>query len=230
MRKAATFALFAAGLVTAMVALLAAPSREEKLAIALRDKRPVEAYQLLRQRKAEALSDAELLHLHRVAEELAEPEPAAEALRTYAARHPNDVDALQRLARLFRFTQQEERYRDVIGEIYAAAPTEENLEALLRMRRLDGDNQEELRLARPRRLTKLHDIARTGLLLASAGKYEEAAEMLGRLPENSFDQFRQEHLTRISLLRKLGRDREASRAYRRLTTPSDLILSPPEPR
>jgi tetratricopeptide (TPR) repeat protein len=217
----------AAGTIAAAVMLL--PGERERYAMALHDNRMDDALEILQAQPVGEMSAFDLLEWHRLAELLGRSEDSARALRAYHRLEPSDVDALDQLAGVYRSTQQPGPYRETLRALFEADPDEQRFHDLVGLYRLAGDTEAELEVAGAALgggWLDNDDVARTGLLYAAAGRLDEAADALARLPTDQFEPYRQAHLTRIAVLLKLYRIDEAVTDAVELATLSPAAVEP----
>lgn len=141
-----------------------------------------EAYES--QLAAENLTSGVIVPLAAIYEHFGNIEGAASLFERYVAKHPDNVDAWQRLARYYEDAQNFAGRRRALEEIDRRAPTAVNLRTLIELYRSSGDG-----LAFERALSRLvrtfaatlDEVTELAMIMASHGGLAEAVELLSRL-------------------------------------------------
>ena len=190
------------------------PGADERLTMALRDGRHGEAFALLKEKGMRNLTPDQTLTLYRLAVHFGDLRQAAVAIETYTTARPRDMAAQDEKIGFYRHSQDEERYLDSLEAVVERSPSTQRLHELLGARRLRGEVEAERALlakAVSLGLASQRDLARAGLLEASAGQMEKALALLARLQPAYFSTDSQPQLTQLAILAELGRWPEAHR-------------------
>jgi hypothetical protein len=203
MNRAGAWPILGAALAVMAVSLVFIPGSEERTTMAMRDGRYEEAYGLLKARDPNRLDPDALLGLHRLAVHFGDLAEAASAIETYVSARPGDGAALDARVSFYRQSQNEAAYLASLEAAVTAVPSKPRIAELLGAKRLRADFDGERALvtkAAALGLAGEGDIARGGLLLAAAGRPDEAIALLERLPASYFATDRQPQLTQLALL------------------------------
>ncbi len=141
-----------------------------------------EAYES--QLAAENLTSGVIVPLAEIYEHFGNIEGATSLFERYVAKHPDNVDAWQRLARYYEDAQNVAGRRRSLEEIDRRAPTAVNLRNLIELYRSSGDGvaleQALSRLVRTFAATP-DEVTELAMITASHGGFAEAVELLSRL-------------------------------------------------
>ena len=177
--------LLLAGLLAAAVVgigVLLTPSREEQVAMLIRDGQTDAAHRLLREAfNSGDRSAATSIALYKLQGEGGDAETAVAALEAYVVSRPGDAEARSWLTHLYKIVNNQTKYLESLEALVRAHPTRDHVQELLGVYRLRSlfEKEEALlyRLRESALLTPV-DLSRLGYLLAQAGKWSEAADAL----------------------------------------------------